>query len=293
MLIGLIPNNQKDKDLKTTKIIAGQIISLGGIPVISEKYIGNLKDSDLSILQTDYRNCDLLICLGGDGTFLSAVHEHINIDIPLIGVNLGSVGFLAEIKPEDSFKSLRRIFSGKYKKEKRILLESVCFSGDGKEKIRTLSLNDVVISRGGVSRILNLELYIDGIFIEQIPGDGIIVSTPTGSTAYSLSAGGPIIQPNLDMILITPLNPHTLHNRCYIVSPESEVKIVIKKYPFNPSLTSDGEDICSLEQSDYICITKSEKFMTLLKLDDSTFYDSLATKIYARGICQQRGINDD
>ncbi len=293
MLIGLIPNPQKDKDLFTTKTIAEQIISLGGTPVISDKYIGILKNSNIPISISEYENCDLLICLGGDGTFLSAVHEHLNMDIPLIGVNLGSVGFLAEIKPENTYESLQRIFSGKYKKEKRILLESICFTGDGKEKIRTLSLNDAVISRGGVSRILNLELYIDDIFIEQIPGDGIIVSTPTGSTAYSLSAGGPIIQPNLDMILITPLNPHTLHNRCYIVSPESKVKIVIKQYPFNPSLTSDGEDICSLEQSDFVCITKSEKFMTLLKLDDSTFYDSLATKIYTRGVCPPEGKKDD
>lgn len=284
MRIGLLPNPQKDQGLKKTKDIAKEIISLGGTPIISLKYKKYFEDKTENIKIMEYDDCDMLICLGGDGTFLTAVHEYLSKDIPIIGVNMGSLGFLAEIDQNKTKEALEAIFAGKYKIEKRILLEGSCYSHNGKKKVTTVCLNDFVVSRGSVSRILNLELYIDQTPLENIPGDGVIISSPTGSTAYALSAGGPIIQPDLDMILITPLNPHTLHNRSYVVSSKSTVKIVIKEYPFNPSLTSDGEEVCVLENEDVIHITKSNKYMSLIKLSDKNFYESLSTKIYARGL---------
>ena len=146
------------------------------------------------------------------------------------------------------------------------------------KKVQALSLNDLVVTRGGISRILNLDLFIDHVLVEKLPGDGVIISTPTGSTAYSLSAGGPIIEPTLEIILITPLNPHTLHNRSYVVAPDSHVEIIIKEYPFNPLLTSDGVHICTLDELDRIVVTKSSTSMNLIKLKKGNFYESLTTK---------------
>ncbi len=283
MRIGLIPNPEKDNGFKKTLQIANEIVMLGGVAVLDEKYRNSLTDCCESIVFDTYASCKLLICLGGDGTFLTAVHDYLSQDTPIIGVNLGSVGFLAEIKPQDTFQALTKILKGEYQIEKRMLLHSTCYSSMGDKKIQTLSLNDIVVTRGGISRILTLDLFIDHVLVEKLPGDGVIVSTPTGSTAYSLSAGGPIVQPNLEMLLITPLNPHTLHNRSYVVSPESHVEIVIREYPFNPLLTSDGTHVCTLDQLDRIVVTKSPKSMNLVKLDRANFYESLTTKIYSRG----------
>ncbi len=283
MRIGLIPNPDKDNGFQKTLQVADDIAMLGGVAVLDTKYQNPVTTASRNITFDSYDSCALLMCLGGDGTFLTAVQDYFSQDMPIIGVNLGSVGFLAEIRPQDSLQALTQIIHGDYKIEKRMLLQSACFSCEGVEKVRTTSLNDVVVTRGGISRILNLDLYIDHILVEKLPGDGVIISTPTGSTAYSLSAGGPIIEPALEVILITPLNPHTLHNRSYVVAPESEVEIIIREYPFNPQLTSDGVHVCSLDQLDRIVVTKSPLSMNLVKLDTGNFYDSLTTKIYARG----------
>lgn len=284
MYIGLVPNPEKDLNLEKTKSLAVQIKDLGGNAVIDEKYKEYFDDFKGKIRISGYDNCDMLICLGGDGTFLTAVHDYLHKDIPIIGINFGSVGFLAEISPENTGEALKKIFAKDYKIEKRILLEGECYSQSGKKKTDTLCLNDIVISRGGISKIMALDLFIDDVPVERLPGDGVIVSTPTGSTAYSLSAGGPIIDPKLETILITPLNPHSLHNRSYVVSPESTVKVVIGDYSYNPALTSDGEMICILEKSDTVYITKSDVHMNLVKLEDKNFYESLGGKIYTRGL---------
>ncbi|MHB8961780.1 MAG: NAD(+)/NADH kinase [Saccharofermentanales bacterium] len=283
MRIGLIPNPDKDIGLQRTIEMASQISALGGISVLDRKYSDYLPDGRQNIVFSDYGNVDILICLGGDGTFLTAIHDTFKLHTPIIGVNMGSVGFLAEISPDRIEASIRQLFAGEYTTEKRMMLETVCRSSNGKIKGRSVSLNDLVISRGGISRILNLDLYIDGFLVEKLPGDGVIVSTPTGSTAYSLSAGGPIIQPDLEMLLITPLNPHTLHNRCYIAGSGSRIEIVVKDYPFNPLLTSDGIHVCMLEQSDRITVSKAKGHMHLIRLNPVNFYESLTTKIYSRG----------
>lgn len=284
MIIGLIPNPAKDHGFKKTLQVAHEISMLGGVAVLDIKYRNAVTSRSVDIHFDSYETCSLLMCLGGDGTFLTAVHDYLSQDTPIIGVNLGSVGFLAEIKPQDTLQALTRIFKGDYKTEKRMLLQSTCFSRDGTEKISAVALNDIVVTRGGISRILNLDLFIDDVLVEKLPGDGVIISTPTGSTAYSLSAGGPIIEPNLEVMLITPLNPHTLHNRSYIVSPDSRIEIIVKEYPFNPLLTSDGSHVCTLDQLDKVVVTKSPISMNLVKLDQGIFYESLTTKIYARGI---------
>lgn len=283
MRIGLIPNPDKDYGYKVTLRVAKEIATLGGQAILDEKHKNKITSESKYIEFCSYDSCSLLMCLGGDGTFLTVVHTYLSQDTPIIGVNLGSVGFLAEIQPQNTMDALTRILKGEYQIEKRMLLQSACYSHQGVKKMQALSLNDLVITRGGISRILNLDLFIDHVLVEKLPGDGVIIATPTGSTAYSLSAGGPIVQPNMEAILITPLNPHTLHNRSYVVSPTSMVEVIVKEYPFNPFLTSDGSQICTLDQLDRIIITKSPISMNLMKINRDNFYESLTTKIYARG----------
>ena len=283
MKIGIIPNPVKDIGYARTCEIAREIRSLGGIPVLSDKYTQAAEVCKEKFLFSDYSDCDILMCLGGDGTFLTAIQDTFRYHKPIIGVNLGSLGFLAEISTDNIKGSLRSLFNDTYTTEKRMMIEAVCSDTLGKPKGKAIALNDIVVSRGGISRILDLDLYIDETFIERIPGDGVIISTPTGSTAYSLSAGGPIIQPDLELILINPLNPHTLHNRCYIAGRESVIRICVREYPFNPLMTSDGSQICTLEEGDMITLKKSKHHMHLIRLNEGEFYKSISSKIFMRG----------
>ncbi len=283
MKFALIPNLAKDPDFQVTCLVASLITKHGGQVLISDKY-ARAKDicPDISPA-SDFSGCDMIVCLGGDGTFLTAIQETLNLNRPLVGVNLGSLGFLAEINLADIEESFGQIFAGNYKIQKRMMIDTVCRDSDGHIKEKATALNDIVISRCGISRILDLHLLVDDVPIEKIPGDGIIISSPTGSTAYSLSAGGPIIQPDLSLILINPINPHTLHDRCYVVGEDSVVRVQINDYPHKPLLTADGFAVCELEEGDEVTIKKSAREMQLVKLKENGFYESISSKIFNRG----------
>jgi NAD+ kinase len=216
MRIGLYTNPDKDPNDAMARKAAATIIQLGGVPVLDFEESESPLMREPGILRGTYNSCDVLMCFGGDGTFLSAAHHHASQNVPMIGVNLGQVGFLPEIAPDEIDEAIRRLIQGTYSIERRMLLDVVALDSEGDMKGRGTALNDVVITRGGKSRILTLNLLIGNEAVDRIPGDGLIISTSTGSTAYSLSAGGPIIQPDLELILITPICPHTLHNRSYI-----------------------------------------------------------------------------
>jgi len=225
----------------------------------------------------------LLICMGGDGTFLSAVHLDGCDRTPIIGVNLGSVGFLPEILPDSLPRAIRRLICGEYHLEQRMMLEVQCFNAEQELLEEGFALNDAVISRGGKSRILTLELTINQEVVDRIPGDGLIVSTPTGSTAYSLSSGGPIIHPELALILITPICPHTLHNRSYIASDSSRVAVKICDYPYQSLLAIDGRQEIYLNNGSTVVIHRSSRSLRLIRLGNDDFYATLPQKIQARG----------
>ncbi len=227
--------------------------------------------------------CQLILCLGGDGTFLSVVGNHHALGIPIIGVNLGSLGFLAEIQPENLEASLDDLVAARFYIEERMLIEASFMNGDDQIKSTQTALNDVVVSRGGISRILTTVLSIDGQTVERIPGDGIIVSTPTGSTGYSLSAGGPIIQPELALMVVTPICPHTLHNRSYVVPATSEVGVGILDYPFTAVVSIDGRPAGAMSASDRILVRRAPHTMKLAKLSATGFYERLPGKISERG----------
>ncbi len=283
MRIGIISNPAKDRNHATALQAAREIVHAGGTAVMGVEHRAAALSACPELTFGSFDGCSAILCLGGDGTFLSAVQSHYFSDIPLIGVNLGSLGFLAEIQPADLAPSIHAILDGRTRIEPRMMLSVTTLASNGLEKSSHMALNDAVVSRGGISRILTVDLYLDGRHVETVPGDGLIVSSPTGSTGYSLSAGGPIIRPDLELMLVTPICPHTLHNRSYITSSDSDVEIVIGDYPYNPVLTVDGRAETLLEPGDRVHVRRAEKPLRLLRLGAPDFFGTLPGKIYARG----------
>ncbi len=283
MRIGIYANPDKDPNNSMARKAAAMILGQEGIPVVDPDQSDSLLAGEDGIRSGRYNSCDVLLCFGGDGTFLSAAHHHASQNVPMIGVNLGQVGFLPEIAPDEMEEAIRRLMQRAYTIERRMMLDVIALDPEGDMKGTGTALNDVVVTRGGKSRILTLDLSICNETVDRIPGDGIIVSTPTGSTAYSLSAGGPIIQPDLDLILITPICPHTLHNRSYITRSDSTVDITVDAYPHPVLLSIDGREELYLSQYDQIRIRRSSTDLRLAHLGFRSFYTTLSEKISARG----------
>lgn len=284
MRIGIYSNPEKDKGFRTAVRLAELIIKQDADPIVDDHYQDTVLAKTPGVIIGSYSDCDMIICLGGDGTFLSAVHLDGCQDIPMIGINLGSVGFLPEIKPDGLEEAVRNLITGNYTTEKRMMLEASCYGPDD-ELIETgIALNDVVISRGRHSRILNLDLRINNVDVERIPGDGIIVSTPTGSTAYSLSAGGPIVHPSLNLIMINPICPHTLHNRSYLSDADSEVVVTICDYPCHTLIAIDGRQEIEVASGSRINVRRAKHDFSLIKLYEDQFFATIPQKIHARGI---------
>ncbi len=284
MRIGLFANPDKDPDYAVTRQTAAFIRQAGSTAIIgkndqSESLLAAVPDATIG----SYADCDCIMSLGGDGTFLSAVHLPYNNGIPIIGVNLGSVGFLPEIQPAELPRAITQLMSGQFTLEERMMLYASCNHPDGQLMETGHALNDAVVSRGGHSRIVNLELSINHDRVGRIPGDGLIVSTPTGSTAYSLSSGGPILHPELMLILITPICPHTLHNRSYLASAESRIRITVCDYPYQAVLAIDGRKEINLDSGSFVEIERSERNLKMIRLGPDHFYATLPQKIHARG----------
>lgn len=283
MRFGIVSNKDKDKDFAFAIHAAEYIREKGSTAVVDHSYQNTSLCSGTQVEISTYEDCDLIFSIGGDGTFLSAVHDHYAKDVPIIGVNLGSIGFLTEIQPEQFEDALDRILDGNYSIENRIQLEVVVKDKDGIEKGRGLCLNDAVIARGFLLHVLTVDLFIDNDYVERLSGDGVILSTPTGSTAYSLAAGGPIVKPELDVFLVTPICPHTLHNRSYVVKEDSTVEIRLKNFHEQPLLSMDGRNDISLSPLDCIYVSKSDHPMKIAKIGYSNFYQTIRQKIRARG----------
>ncbi|MDE6749637.1 MAG: NAD(+)/NADH kinase [Lachnospiraceae bacterium] len=222
------------------------------------------------------------IVLGGDGTLLKAARDMIEYEIPLLGVNLGTLGYLAEVEIGNVEKALDMLLSEEYTKEYRMMLDGRVFH-KGKEEVNNFALNDIVISRCGSLQILQFDIYVNGRFLNGYSADGIIVATPTGSTGYNMSAGGPIAEPGANLILLTPICPHTLNTRSIILSPEDEVTIVIPEGKENTVQTVeanfDGTHKVTLTTGDKVVIKKASKTTGILKLNTESFLEILHKKM--------------
>ena len=222
---------------------------------------------------------DLAIVVGGDGSLLSAARTLAASGTPVIGVNRGRLGFLTDISPDDMAEQIPAVLDGEFDREERFLLDAEvrhegAVTGSGG------ALNDVVIASGATTQMFELELYVDGIFVYRQRGDGLIVSTPTGSTAYSLSGGGPIMHPSLDAVLLVPMYPHALSSRPIVVGAESEIRVdILERSSRSPDVICDGQVHMSANPGDSVYISKKPHKLVLLHPRGHSFYASCRDKL--------------
>ena len=223
-------------------------------------------------------NVDLVLVLGGDGTMLSVSRLVAEQGIPILGINLGSLGFITEVSRDEIFSTVNKMLNEGCAIEERLML-SAAVHRDGKKLTEYTVLNDVVINKGAVARIIDLETNINGSYVTTFKADGLIISTPTGSTAYSLSAGGPILYPTLESIVLTPICSHTLTNRPIVLPDDFKIEIIIKKISGDVFLTLDGQVGFSLMTGDVIEINKAGYKTKLLVPIERDYFRVLRTKL--------------
>ena len=250
---------------------------------IAQEVIAWLKKKNIKVLSGNkaqvVKRADLIIVLGGDGTLLS-VTRHIAKPTPILGVNLGDFGFMTELTILELFPILESVLRGKHKTDPRIMLEVHIVDKNGKVKSRFQALNEVVVNNFHESRMVSLETYIDREYVMTIQGDGVIVATPTGSTAYSLAAGGPIINPSTNSIVVTPVCPHTLTHRPLIIPNTSIIQIKAHNASHKIKLTLDGQKSCALKPSEKVVVQKSDIPVLLIPHPSRSYYNVLRTKLH-------------
>lgn len=279
----LLTNYSKDKRLVYTRMIKTYITENGGSYWIPRYISEPDKDGDQRYDFSDMpEDIECVLVLGGDGTLLQAARELLQRHIPLLGINLGTLGFLTSAEKSELPKCLDSVLDDSCSIDERMMLEGVAYHGS--EKIQmNIALNDVIIAQAGFSRLVELKIYVNGELLSIYNADGIIVSTPTGSTGYSLSAGGPIIFPQTDVIVITPICPHSLQARSLVVSGEDRIMIEIgrrrKTQKEEAMVTFDGRSAQELETGDRIEIYKAQETTQLIRLKGRSFYQVLQNKI--------------
>jgi NAD+ kinase len=220
---------------------------------------------------------DIILVFGGDGTMLRVARSIRGRAAPILGVNLGSLGFLTETTLEDLYPALERVLEGKHSLDRRDMLKiSVCRGGEEVENHH--ALNDAVINSGALARLIHMDAFVEEDYIATFPADGMIISTPTGSTAYSLSAGGPVLYPQLDSVVMTPICSHTLTNRPLVIPAQSNIRVVVKAGK-EVMLTIDGQIGVPLEEGDEVRCTRSEYGVELIQAGRKDFFDVLREKL--------------
>lgn len=227
---------------------------------------------------------DLLIAIGGDGTLLRAARRVAGLSVPLVGINLGRLGFLTDISPDQMLEAVDAILAGNYLAEERRLL-AARIVGPGRDNDTMFALNDIVLQKGEPGRTMDFVTSVDGIYVNTHSGDGLIVATPTGSTAYALSCGGPIIQPDVDALVMVPIAPHTLSDRPLVLKSSSLVEVRVEPgSPLPAYIACDGEELGRLEPNETLVVSAAEETVTLLHPRDYNYYELLRSKLnWGRG----------
>ena len=221
---------------------------------------------------------DVIVVLGGDGTLISVARQVGRHEVPILGVNLGSLGFLTEITIDKLYVDLDRVLRGEFTVSNRIMIDAA-IERDGEQIADYQVLNDVVINKGALARIVDMEVWVDEHYLTTFKADGMIVSSPTGSTAYNLAAGGPIVSPGLHCLVITPICAHTLTNRPIIVSDQSHIRITMRIDQERVFFTADGQVGMALQAQDVVTISKAQMCTRLIKSADKEYFEVLRTKL--------------
>ncbi len=278
----IVTNKVKDPDFKFTYEIMNYLNNMGMECTCQDK------DEDLKYTRYRYTNADKIpddiecvLVLGGDGTLIQAARDLAKKDIPMLGVNIGTLGFLTDVDKDNIYEALGNIIRGQYELDSRMMIHGEVYR-NGELIYENTALNDIVINRCGTLRVIDFDIMVNGEFLSSYSADGVIVSTATGSTAYSLSAGGPIVQPNAEMMMITPVCPHTLNKRSIILDRNDVIEIVMsdnKGLKEERVASFDGELFCKMVTGDKIVIRRADSKVNLIKTNKLSFLQLIRTKM--------------
>ena len=272
--IGIITNSERDRDFAFTRQLVDWLPELNAAPAfdgdfIDVKDIGRLEAGLLSRLYA-------LVVLGGDGTVLQAARLAAPHRLPLLGINTGTIGYITDIEPSEAYSSLERTLRGDFDLEERIMLEAAV---EGSGEAPVLALNEVCVARSLPSQMIEVEVLVSGVFIANYRCDGVLVATPTGSTAYNLSAGGPLLKPELGALVITPICPHSLSHRPLVITGNDVVSLRLTGREQSGILIADSATVKVLSLTDTVLIRRSNHVTKIIKTNTLSFYDRLRIKI--------------
>lgn len=274
----IMVNLDKDNAESCTKLVIRKLLALGGAVSMAEEDAAlaeGFNQVSLGPVREMIPLCDIIISIGGDGTLIHAAKYAVVHDKPVLGINTGRLGFLTRME-QNELDCLERLFSGGYTVENRMMLELCCETELGETKLT--ALNDIVLSRGSLSRIIDLTIDCDGKPVSQYRADGLVFSTPTGSTAYSLSAGGPVVEPSVECIVMSPICPHSLFARTVVFADDRTVTVKTSFERTNEAyVTIDGVEGFPIRPGDRVTIRKSERYAKLISFDQS-FFEILSKK---------------
>ncbi|XBC39899.1 MAG: NAD(+) kinase [Buchnera aphidicola (Chaetogeoica yunlongensis)] len=279
--IGIIGCPRHRQALNTHKFLYSWLINQGYNVIFEHEVASKLKLKDINIDSLDNIGikCDLAIVVGGDGNMLRASRVLSYYDIKIIGINRGTLGFLTDLNPDTALQQLFQVLSGKYFVEQRFLLELKVIKDDGSYLINQ-AINEVVLHSGNVAYMIDFEVYINNEFSFAQRADGLIIATPTGSTGYSLSAGGPILVSSLEAMVLVPMFPHTLSSRPLVIDSSSVIFFkVVSNLDFEFKISCDSQTVVSVSENDNIFISKSKNFLHLLHPKNYNYFDTLNSKL--------------
>ena len=279
--IGLIGRLGSGRVVDTLRRLKRFLLDTGHTVILEDAVADLLPGHQLQVCSRSMMGeiCDLVIVVGGDGSLLGAARALCRYNVPVLGVNRGGLGFLTDISPDELEQRVGAVLAGEYMAESRFLLDAfVC--RDEEQLGSSEALNDVVLHPGKSARMIEFELFVDGQFVYSQKSDGMIVATPTGSTAYSLSAGGPIMHPKLDAVVLVPMFPHTLSSRPIVVEGNSEIRVVIgKQNEIYPQVSCDGQEHIACAPGDTLIIRKKPQKLRLIHPLDHNFYAICRSKL--------------
>ncbi len=271
MKIALFPKLDKEISKQIAKQVVEYLTKHNVMVVMDDEHAPLFQLPSLSNI--DHHELQFIISMGGDGTILRLFHRYQKFDVPIIGINLGHLGFMADIPISDIYPSLDDLLAGAYEIEERMMLKA-SYNGHG-----TFALNDVVVHRSSIPNLVELAIKVDGVLINTFEADGLIIATPTGSTAYSLAAGGPILTPQLEALVLTPICPHTVSNRPIVLTPNHEIQIQYLSNSSPVEVVIDGMIKHSLSSQEKLTIKKHEKKLHIVRLKRHDYFSTLRTKL--------------
>jgi NAD+ kinase len=272
MIIALFPNSKKQHSIEISRKIHAYLTKCGVQVVVETEHSEIIGITPLSNVMPEM--IDFMVTLGGDGTILRAIHRHPNINSPILAINMGSLGFMADITLDEIYPSLQKLLDGQY-----IIQERIVMDGQTSANQSSFAVNDIVIHRAKNPSLVDLAIFVDNQYLNTFSADGVIISTPSGSTAYSLAAGGPILTPELEAFVITPICPHTISNRPIVLTPDYDIRVEYISDYDPVEITYDGFSYHTMNKNDSLHINRSKRIFRLVSLPGHDYYSTLRTKL--------------